>query len=74
MPTIQNVSPIGDLDVPLLRRIVKRDEIVEVTAAQALRLLPQGIWLAVDDDAQTIQTEIDHAADDTGVDQEGVSE
>ncbi len=59
MPIIQNVSPVGDLDVPLLRRIVKRDEHAEVTNDQAARLLPQGIWLPVDPAAEAIQTALD---------------
>lgn len=41
MPTIRNVSPVGDLDVPLLRRIVARGEATEVTDDQATRLLDQ---------------------------------
>ena len=48
MPQIQNVSPIGDLDVPLLRRIVRAGEVVDVTDEQAARLLPQEIWAAVE--------------------------
>lgn len=41
MPFIRNVSPIGDLDVPLLRRIVRAGEEVEVTKDQADALLAQ---------------------------------
>jgi hypothetical protein len=41
MPTIRNVNPIGDVEVPLLRRIVARGETVDVTDDQAERLLPQ---------------------------------
>ena len=45
MPIIRNVSPIGDLDVPLLRRIVPAGAEVEVTDAQAKTLLAQpGNW------------------------------
>lgn len=50
MPQIQNVSPIGDLDVPLLRRIVRAGEVVDVTDEQAARLLPQDIWQEVTGD------------------------
>lgn len=41
MPTVQNVSPLGDLDVPLLRRVVKAGEVVDVTVDQAVALLEQ---------------------------------
>jgi hypothetical protein len=41
MPKIKNVSPFGDLDVPLLGRIVEQGSIVEVTAEQADILLQQ---------------------------------
>lgn len=41
MPTIRNVSPIGDLDVPLLRRVVRAGEEIEVTKDQAEALLAQ---------------------------------
>ena len=62
MPTIKNVSPVGDLDVPLLHRIVKAGEAVTVTEDQARRLLPQEIWEPVDKAAKSIQSEIDHPA------------
>jgi hypothetical protein len=35
MPWIKNVSPFGELDVPLLRRTVAAGEVIEVTAEQA---------------------------------------
>lgn len=38
---IRNVSPRGDLDVPLLRRVVLAGEAVDVTPEQAQALLPQ---------------------------------
>lgn len=41
MPKIKNVSPFGDLDVPLLGQIVEHGNIVEVTAEQAEILLQQ---------------------------------
>lgn len=41
MPTLRNISPLGDLDIPLLRRVVKRGETFSCTAEQAARLLPQ---------------------------------
>lgn len=63
MPQIRNDSPIGDLDVPLLRRVVEAGETVTVTDEQAGRLLPQEIWSAIDDDARRIQAAIDEPAD-----------
>lgn len=65
MPQIRNDSPIGDLDVPLLRRVVRVGEAVDVTDDQAARLLPQEIWSAVDDDARAIQAELDAREDDS---------
>ncbi len=45
MLKIKNVSPLGDLDVPLLGRVVKSGEVVEVTNDQSSRLLAQSdIW------------------------------
>lgn len=41
LPKIENVSPYGALDIPLLRRTVDAGEVVEVTVEQAERLLPQ---------------------------------
>lgn len=38
---LRNVSPYGDLDVPLLRRVVARGEEFEVTGEQARVLLAQ---------------------------------
>ena len=45
---IKNVSRFGDLEVPLLGRVVKHGEAVEVTAEQAKLLLRQADnWQAV---------------------------
>ena len=41
MPLLKNVSPVGDLDIPLLGRVVAAGEEFEVTAEQAGLLLPQ---------------------------------
>lgn len=38
---LRNVSPRGDLDIPLVRRVVPAGEVFEVTADQARRLLEQ---------------------------------
>jgi hypothetical protein len=50
---IKNVSPFGELDVPLLRRIVERDEVLEVDEEHARLLLVQPFHYApADADAQ----------------------
>jgi hypothetical protein len=41
MPRLKNISPLGALDVPLLRRVVEADEIIDVTEDQARVLLLQ---------------------------------
>ncbi len=41
MPLIRNVSPLGDLDVPLLGRILAAGEEVDVPKAAAVLLLEQ---------------------------------
>lgn len=41
MPKIKNVSPFGDLDIPLLGRVVSAGATVEVTDEQAAILLRQ---------------------------------
>lgn len=41
----KNISPQGDLDVPLIGRVVKAGEVFEVTAEQAARLEAQpDLW------------------------------
>lgn len=53
MPKIRNVSPYGDLDVPLLGRVVAAGEEVEVSAEQAKLLLAQETnWQPVKADAE----------------------
>ena len=48
MSKIRNVSSQGDLEVPLLRRVVKAGEVFEVPADVAELLLAQSdIWAAV---------------------------
>lgn len=49
MVKIKNVSPLGDLDVPALRRVVAAGEVVEVAdAAVAANLLEQSAnWAPV---------------------------
>jgi hypothetical protein len=41
MPKIKNISPFGDLDVPLLGRVFEHGSIIEVTDEQAAVLLMQ---------------------------------
>lgn len=72
MPTIRNVSPTGDLDVPLLRQVVKAGESVTVSVEHAERLLPQDIWEAVDKAALRIQSVINGS--EPAVAEEGVTE
>lgn len=45
---IKNVSPLGELDVTLLRRVVGAGEVVDVPKEQAEALIEQGIFVAVD--------------------------
>lgn len=46
---IRNVSPRGDLDVPLLGRTVRGGETVTVTPEQAQRLIGQvDVWAPAD--------------------------
>lgn len=54
---IKNVSRFGDLEVPLLGRVVAHGEVVDVTAEQAEQLLLQADnWQA--DNWQAIPAEI----------------
>lgn len=56
---IKNVSPLGELDVPLLGRFVDYGEEFEVTKEQAERLLPQAEnYEPVDDDAKAVLANI----------------
>ncbi len=49
MTNIKNISPIGDLDVPLLGGIVKAGETVDVAPEHAERLLRQvDVWQLAD--------------------------
>lgn len=53
MPKIKNVSPFGDLDVPLLGRVVEHGHIVEVSDEQAAILLQQEAnWSTWGEEAQ----------------------
>lgn len=55
MTIIKNVSPLGDLDVPLLGRFLDAGEEIEVSDDVAERLLPQAEnYEPVDDEAKAI--------------------
>jgi hypothetical protein len=41
MPKFRNVSPYGDLELPLVRRVVAAGEVFEVTPEQAKHLAGQ---------------------------------
>jgi hypothetical protein len=59
MPVIKNVSPIGALDIPLLRRVVEFGEEVEVSVEQATVLLDQEAnYEPVDKSAKAILVKI----------------
>ncbi|WP_166804808.1 hypothetical protein [Cryobacterium sp. Sr8] len=48
MPSFKNVSPQGDLDLPLVGRVITAGEVFEVTAAQADLLSAQpDVWQIV---------------------------
>lgn len=69
MPRIKNVSPLGALDVPLLRRIVEADEIVDVTEDQARVLLLQpDNYQPTDKAAKTLAASLTAQQDDDGAD------
>lgn len=62
MPVIKNVSPIGALDIPLLRRVVEFGEEVEVKVEHALVLLDQEAnYEAVDKAAKAIVAKLQAA-------------
>lgn len=59
LPIIKNVSGLGELDVPLIRKFVKFGEEVEVAVAHAENLLAQYVnWDAVNDEAKAIVAKI----------------
>ena len=67
MTIIKNVSPLGELDVPLLGRFLAAGEEIEVSTEAAERLLPQAEnYAPVDDEAKAILAKIygDPEADD----------
>ena len=65
---IRNVSPQGDLVVPLLGNVeVARGEVIEVSAAHAEILTRQSIWQRVEDRAAKKASKGAAQADDAGV-------
>jgi hypothetical protein len=56
---IRNVSPYGDLDVPLLQATVPAGEAVEVAPLHAQILLAQADnWAPADDEAQAVADDV----------------
>ncbi|MEJ1195077.1 hypothetical protein [Pseudarthrobacter sp. CCNWLW207] len=69
MPRLKNISPLGALDVPLLRRVVEADEIVDVTEDQARVLLLQpDNYQPTDKAAKTLAADLTAQQDDDGAD------
>lgn len=69
MPRIKNVSPLGALDVPLLRRVVEAEEIVDVTEDQARVLLLQADnYQPTDKAAKAIAADLAAEQDTDGAD------
>jgi hypothetical protein len=64
MPKIKNVSPLGDLEIPLLGRVVEAGETVEVTDEEAETLLAQpDNFHPVGPAAKKIEKEVTHDDD-----------
>lgn len=77
MTIIKNVSPLGELDVPLLGRFLGAGEELEVSDEVAERLLPQAEnYAPVDDKAKAIYAKLyaDPEADDVDETAEGDGE
>ena len=69
MPKIQNISPLGDLDVPLLRRAVEAGEVVDVSDDHAELLLAQtGAWAPVAGASRSRRASSTQDADDSAGD------
>jgi hypothetical protein len=59
MPKIKNVSPFGDLDVPLLGRVIEAGETVDVSDEEAEELLKQPLnYQPVGQAAKKIEKEV----------------
>lgn len=71
MPKIKNISPFGDLDVPLLGRIFEHGTILDVTEEQAEILLRQSdnfqAWGPAAQKAEKRAAKQDEATGDEGV-------
>lgn len=67
MPKLKNISPLGDLDVPLLRRVVDTGEVFETTEDQARVLLLQpDNYQPADKAAKTLAASLTAQQDDDG--------
>ncbi|MEB0001603.1 hypothetical protein QN357_01460 [Cryobacterium sp. RTC2.1] len=55
MPKYRNVSPLGDLDTPIVGRIVEAGEVIELPAERAVFLVGQDeTWEPADDEARAL--------------------
>lgn len=67
MPKLKNISPLGALDVPLLRRVVDAGEVFETTEDQARVLLLQpDNYQPTDKAAKTLAADLTAQQDDDG--------
>lgn len=67
MPKLKNISPLGALDVPLLRRVVDAGEVFETTEEQARVLLLQpDNYQPADKAAKTLAAALTAQQDDDG--------
>lgn len=74
MTIIKNVSPLGELDVPLLGCFLEYGEEIEVSHDVAARLLPQAEnYEPVDDEAKAILAKL-NGEDEDGEPEEGEGE
>ena len=60
---IKNISPLGDVDVPLLGRIVEAGEIIDVSPEEAEQLvLQEANWQATDAEAKKLRDKLSQPA------------
>jgi hypothetical protein len=67
MPKLKNISPLGALDVPLLRRVVDAGEVFDTTEEQAkVLLLQHDNYQPADKAAKTLAASLTAQQDDDG--------
>lgn len=67
MPKLKNISPLGALDVPLLRTVVEADQVFDVTEDQARTLLQQpDNYAPADKAAKTLAADLTAQQDNAG--------